>query len=180
MSSKSHHNSAVLPQCCWNVSAVFDVLCCDALAVLISFTTPLPFVICDLCCSEVFMKMNQILRNFVFNYLIDEHSPADGNMIRKYFLEKMRLKRKRAILVLKHVKKGRRRIPKINNYFKLIEKYPDDVFRQHFMMERSTFWVWYFPINLISTLIFKLFLEIARKARTTLEKFQLRPNKLST
>lgn len=80
--------------------------------------------------------MNKVIANYVVNEIVDVCGKSsvlneNKNIINRPY---------RNILLFKsYLKYNKRSITKNENYINIIEFYPDDVFKSHFRMEKSTF-----------------------------------------
>lgn len=80
--------------------------------------------------------MEKLIINLIFD--LDDKT-SDAKLCNR--LKRNIIKKKRRNLLLKIFLDKKRRIPKVLDYFKVIQKYPEDIFFDHFRMRRETFQV---------------------------------------
>ncbi|XP_054745279.1 uncharacterized protein LOC129249469 isoform X1 [Anastrepha obliqua] len=78
--------------------------------------------------------MEKLIINLIFD--LDDKT-SDAKLCNR--LKRNIIKKKRRNLLLKIFLDKKRRIPKVLDYFKVIQKYPEDIFFDHFRMRRETF-----------------------------------------
>lgn len=78
----------------------------------------------------------RIFQSLLLNMAVDNNDDESRVLLREIYLKRRRAFMKKTTFLCRS---PRRYIPKCKNYFGVIDEYPDDVFKAHFRMSRSTF-----------------------------------------